>query len=317
MKRISYTGPTVTINLAQNHKYKRFRSSSTEFGRFFQLQAYCGDPLACSVGAEATHHALSQRPPILGVPLVYPWVTFIIAVNWLAVMYVYLPTIKENFMADSTTPIRLLVYGGNGFVGSKVLELAAIRGAICTSVSRSGKMPVQLQQLRPLWLNQVTWVVGDALHPDPLLVASADVIVCLVGSPPLPTFNQLAFEQQVMTNGSANTAVIAEAQRQGVKRLVLLSAHIPALMRSSRFGYYVGKQQASEAAADYTRASADNVATVIYPSAIYGTRYTGGGTAIPLGLLMSPVAWLMRRLPVVVSRLLPESERNFRFSKIG
>jgi hypothetical protein len=87
----------------------------------------------------------------------------------------------------------------------------------------------------------------------------------------------------------------------------LLSAHIPALMRSSRFGYYVGKQQASEAAADYTRASADNAATVIYPSAIYGTRYTGGGTAIPLGLLMSPVAWLMRRLPVVVSRLLPES----------
>jgi len=190
-------------------------------------------------------------------------------------------------MANSNTPTRLLVYGGNGFVGSKVLELAAIRGAICTSVSRSGKMPAQLEQLRPLWLNQVTWVVGDA--------------------PPLPTFNQRAFEQQVMTNGSANTAVIAEAQRQGVKRVVLLSAHIPALMRSSRFGYYVGKQQASEAAANYTRASADNVATVIYPSAIYGTRYTGGGTAIPLGLLMSPVAWLMRRLPVVVSRFLPES----------
>ena len=210
-------------------------------------------------------------------------------------------------MANPNTPTRLLVYGGNGFVGSKVLELAAIRGAICTSVSRSGKMPAQLEQLRPLWLNQVTWVVGDALHPDPLLVASADVIVCLVGSPPLPTFNQRAFEQQVMTNGSANSAVIAEAQRQGVKRLVLLSAHIPALMRSSRFGYYVGKQQASKAAADYTSASADNAATVIYPSAIYGTRYTGGGTAIPLGLLMSPVAWLMRRLPVVVSRLLPES----------
>jgi nucleoside-diphosphate-sugar epimerase len=215
--------------------------------------------------------------------------------------------IKENVMADSNTPTRLLVYGGNGFVGSKVLELAAIRGAICTSVSRSGKMPAQLQQLRPLWLNQVTWVVGDALHPDPSLVASADVIVCLVGSPPLPTFNQRAFEQQVMTNGSANTAVIAEAQRQGVKRLVLLSAHIPALMRSSRFGYYVGKQQACEAAADYTRASADNAATVIYPSAIYGTRYTGGGTAIPLGLFMSPVAWVMRCLPVVVSQFLPES----------
>ena len=279
----------------------------TEFGRFFQLQAYCGDPLACSVGAKATHHALSQRPPILGVPLVYPWVTFIIAVNWLAVMYVYVPTIKENFMADSTTPIRLLVYGGNGFVGSKVLELAATRGAICTSVSRSGKIPAQLERLRPSWLSNVTWTAGDALHPDPSQVASADAIVCLVGSPPLPTFNQRAFEQQVMINGSANSAVIAEAQRQGVKRLVLLSAHIPALMRSSRFGYYVGKQQAGEAAADYAKASVDNAATVIYPSAIYGKRYTGGGTAVPLGVFMSPVAWVMRCLPMAVSQFLPES----------
>lgn len=210
-------------------------------------------------------------------------------------------------MSNSNAPVRLLVYGGNGFVGSKVLELAAIRGAICTSVSRSGKMPAQLEQLRPLWLNQVTWVVGDALHPDPSLVASADGIVCLVGSPPLPTFNQRGFEQQVMTNGRANSAVIAEAQRQGVKRLVLLSAHIPAVMRSSRFGYYVGKQQASEAAADYAKAAEDNAATVIYPSAIYGKRYTGGGTAIPLGVLMSPVAWMMRCLPVVVSQFLPES----------
>jgi uncharacterized protein YbjT (DUF2867 family) len=215
-------------------------------------------------------------------------------------------------MPNSSTPTRLLVYGGNGFVGSKVLELAAIRGTVCTSVSRSGEMPAQLERTRPSWLNQVSWVAGDALNPDPLLVAAADVIVCLVGSPPLPTFNQDAFEQQVTINGSANSAVIAEAQRQGVKRLVLLSAHIPVLMRSSRFGYYVGKQQASEAAADYTRASADNAATVIYPSAIYGTRYTDAGTAVPLGLLMSPVAWLLRRLPVVVSKFLPESPVTLR-----
>ena len=210
-------------------------------------------------------------------------------------------------MANPSTPIHVLVYGGNGFVGSKVLELAATRGAICTSVSRSGKIPAQLERVRPSWLGQVTWVSGDALHPDPSLVASADVVVCLVGSPPLPTFNQRAFEQQVMINGSANSAVIAEAQRQGVKRLVLLSAHVPAVMRSSRFGYYVGKQQASEAAAGYAKASEDNAATVIYPSAIYGKRYTDGGTAIPLGVLMSPVAWVMRCLPVVVSQFLPES----------
>ena len=210
-------------------------------------------------------------------------------------------------MPELNTPVHLLVYGGNGFVGTKVLELAAIRGATCTSVSRSGEIPSHLKRLRPAWSRQVTWVAGNALHPDPSLVASADGIVCLVGSPPLPTFNQRGFEQQVMTNGRANSAVIAEAQRQRVKRLVLLSAHIPAMMRSSRFGYYVGKQQASEAAAVYAKASEHNAATVIYPSAIYGKRYTGGGTAIPLGLLMSPVAWMMRCLPELVSQFLPES----------
>ncbi len=210
-------------------------------------------------------------------------------------------------MSDPNAPTRLLVYGGNGFVGTKVLEIAATRGAVCTSVSRSGKIPAQLERLRPPWLSQVAWVSGDALHPDPSLVASADAVVCLVGSPPLPTFNQVAFQQQVMTNGGANSAVIAEAQRQGVKRLVLLSAHIPALMRSSRFGYYVGKQQASAAAAEYTKASEDNAATVIYPSAIYGKRYTAAGIAVPLGAFMSPVAWVMRSLPTVVSQFLPES----------
>lgn len=209
---------------------------------------------------------------------------------------------------QKNTPTRLLVYGGNGFVGSKVLELAISRGAICTSVSRSGNVPSQLEALGPTaWPKKVTWVAGDALCPDPLLIASADAIVCLVGSPPVPTFNQAAFEQQVEMNGHANSAVIAEALRQGVTRVVLLSAHIPAPMRSSRFGYYVGKQEAMQAAVDYTRASDGNSATVICPSAIYGTRYTNRGAAIPLGWFMSPVAWLMRSLPPAVTKLLPES----------
>jgi nucleoside-diphosphate-sugar epimerase len=210
-------------------------------------------------------------------------------------------------MAPSKPPIRLLIYGGNGYVGSKVLEMATGLGAQCTSVSRSGKIPVHLSRSRPSWLEQVHWIAGDACQPDPALIASATAIICLVGSPPVPTFSQKAFDRQVMMNGTANSAVIAEALRQGVQRVVLLSAHIPPLMRSSRFGYYVGKQQAVDAVRDYTDASDENTATVIYPSAIYGTRHTPGGTAIPLGILMAPVAWLLRRLPAGMARFLPES----------
>lgn len=203
--------------------------------------------------------------------------------------------------------MRLLVYGGSGYVGSKVLEVAAGCGAVCTSVSRSGQVPVHLQRSKPGWLERVDWLAGDACQPDPELLRAADVVICLVGSAPVPTFSRQAFERQVRMNGSTNCAVMAAAQRLGVKRLVLLSAHIPALLRSSRFGYFVGKQQAFEAALNYAAASDDNAITVIRPSAIYGTRYTRQGTAIPLAWLMAPIAALLRRLPDVISRRLPES----------
>jgi nucleoside-diphosphate-sugar epimerase len=210
-------------------------------------------------------------------------------------------------MDTTDSPIRLLVYGGSGYVGTKILELAVQRGAICTSVSRRGQVPVHLIRQRTSWVNQVTWVAGDALHPDSELFAAADVVISLVGSAPVPTFSESTFQRQVELNGATNCAVIGAAQQQGVKNLVLMSAHIPKILESQRFGYFVGKQQAWQAAKGFSETSAQHSATVIRPSAIYGTRHTAGGLAIPLAPLMGSVAWLMGLLPQAIVRILPES----------
>jgi nucleoside-diphosphate-sugar epimerase len=201
----------------------------------------------------------------------------------------------------------LLLYGGNGYVGSRVLELASKQGAHCISVSRSGSAPAHLLAAKPPWLEGIQWIAGDAAEPDTALIALADVVICLVGSPPLPTFSQSAFDQQLLMNGNCNSVPICAAQAKGVSRVVLMSAHIPALLNSDKFAYYKGKEQAMDAARFYASASANNSVTVLRPSAIYGTRHTRAGTSIPLALLMGPVAWLMKRLPATLIRLLPES----------
>jgi nucleoside-diphosphate-sugar epimerase len=210
-------------------------------------------------------------------------------------------------MDTSDSPTRLLVYGGSGYVGTKVLELAVQRGATCVSVSRTGQVPLHLKNQQASWVDQVTWRKGDACQPAPELFTDVDVVITLVGSAPVPTFSKAAFQQQVVLNGSVNCAVIEAAQQQGVKQLVLMSAHIPKLMQSQRFGYFVGKQLALQAAKQFGELSAEHSATVLYPSAIYGTRHTAGGLPIPLAPLMGPVAWIMGLLPQFIVRVLPES----------
>ena len=102
----------------------------------------------------------------------------------------------------------LLVFGGTGYVGCKVLEVAASRGFPCRSVSRSGQMPAHLRGSGASWLTSVEWIQGDASCPEPALFLGVSAVIGLVGSPPVPTFSQTAFEQQLFMNGATQVAVI-------------------------------------------------------------------------------------------------------------
>lgn len=74
---------------------------------------------------------------------------------------------------------RLLIVGGNGYVGSAIARQAIALGAHVSSVSKSG-VPKSKQP----WNDKVTWIAGDALHPHTFEkhLIDADAVVHTVGT---------------------------------------------------------------------------------------------------------------------------------------
>ncbi|KAH8805543.1 hypothetical protein F5884DRAFT_450256 [Xylogone sp. PMI_703] len=63
---------------------------------------------------------------------------------------------------------RLVVCGGNGFLGSRICKYAVARGWDVTSISRSGEPKwetVTNLPIRPSWAHAVTWEKADILKP--------------------------------------------------------------------------------------------------------------------------------------------------------
>ncbi|KAL3926059.1 MAG: hypothetical protein SGPRY_003486 [Prymnesium sp.] len=81
--------------------------------------------------------------------------------------------------AGSGSGGRLLVIGGNGFVGREVCRFAVQNGFTVTSLSRRGECPLPGDK----WLSQVQWKAGNALDPQTVStsVANADAVVHCIG----------------------------------------------------------------------------------------------------------------------------------------
>ncbi|KAF7294884.1 adenylate kinase [Mycena indigotica] len=61
---------------------------------------------------------------------------------------------------------KLVVVGGNGFIGSAICRLALARGLQVTSISTSGRPYQTPKGHTPAWTTQVDWQKGDALRPE-------------------------------------------------------------------------------------------------------------------------------------------------------
>ncbi|EPQ58023.1 NAD P-binding protein [Gloeophyllum trabeum ATCC 11539] len=61
---------------------------------------------------------------------------------------------------------KILVVGGNGFIGSAVCKAALARGLQVTSVSSSGRPYRTPKGHTPAWASKVDWQKGDALSPE-------------------------------------------------------------------------------------------------------------------------------------------------------
>lgn len=200
-------------------------------------------------------------------------------------------TLKNSEAKSQAEKTKVIIYGGNGFVGTHVARCLAESNVAAVCLSRTGHKPIHLQDEE--WSNQVCWSKGDASQPDPKLLASADCMICLVGSAPLPTFSKAAYEQQVFSNGTTNATAIKAAGVAGIKKVILLGAKIPWPMRRDSFGYAKGKELALAAANEFSQLSEHHSAIVLQPGIIHGKRHLTSGKVIPIDLYVGPMAHLM------------------------
>jgi len=175
---------------------------------------------------------------------------------------------------------KLMVLGGNGFVGSHVCVEALSRGVPVVSLNRTGR-PEGTES----WLNNVIWVRGDLFDPsqweDSLSEVQA-VISCVGG---FGTNDQMR-----RINGEANRTAVWAASRAGVKRFVYVSVAdfgLPSLVLQ---GYFEGKKLAEDA----VRSKFPYSGVILRPGFIYGDRKIAG-VKVPLGMFGSPLESVMKQ----------------------
>ncbi|CAL1353037.1 unnamed protein product [Linum trigynum] len=196
---------------------------------------------------------------------------------------------------------KLLVLGGNGFVGSHILREALDRGLSVASLSRSGK-----SSLHDPWANNVTWYQGNLLSSDSLkdaLDGVSAVISCVGG------FGSQSYMYKI--NGTANINAIRAASEKGVKRFVYISAADFGLANYILRGYYEGKKAAeAELLAKFPYGG-----IILRPGFIYGTRGVGS-LKLPLGVIGSPMEMVLQhakplnQLPLIGPLFTPPVDVN-------
>ncbi|GAA5991147.1 hypothetical protein JCM11641_004046 [Rhodosporidiobolus odoratus] len=95
--------------------------------------------------------------------------------------------------------MRLLIFGGSGFVGSAVARKAVARNWTVTSLSRSGKPFATPAGHRPAWVDKVDWRSGSAFDPSSYeeLMQESDAVVTTLG---------ILFEQEYKDSASGSVS---------------------------------------------------------------------------------------------------------------
>ncbi|MBA0719604.1 hypothetical protein Golax_007266 [Gossypium laxum] len=209
---------------------------------------------------------------------------------------------------------KLLVLGGNGFVGSHICREALNRGLAVASLSRSGG-----SSLHDSWAKNVTWHKGNLLSSDSwkeALDGVTSVISCIGG------FGSNSYMYKI--NGTANINAIRAAGDKGVKRFVYISAADFGLANYLLKGYYEGKRAAETelltkfpyggGLCDSLALASNNMklsssssygplpfkdfafsiaGVILRPGFIHGTR-TVGSMKLPLGVIGSPLEMVLQ-----------------------
>ncbi|KAE8735920.1 zinc finger CCCH domain-containing protein 18-like [Hibiscus syriacus] len=174
---------------------------------------------------------------------------------------------------------KLLVLGGNGFVGSHICREALNRGLNVSGLSRSGG-----SSLHDSWAKNVTWHKGNLLSFESwkeALDGVTSVISCIGG------FGSNSYMYKI--NGTANINGIRAATEKGVKRFVYISAADFGLANYLLKGYYEGKRAAEMELLDKFPYGG----VILRPGFIHGTRRIGN-IKLPLGFIGSPLETVLQ-----------------------
>eukprot|EP00245_Coleochaete_scutata_P000998 TRINITY_DN11227_c0_g1_i1.p1 TRINITY_DN11227_c0_g1~~TRINITY_DN11227_c0_g1_i1.p1 ORF type:complete len:339 (-),score=36.86 TRINITY_DN11227_c0_g1_i1:169-1185(-) len=194
---------------------------------------------------------------------------------------------------------KILILGGNGFVGTAIAKAAIGRGIEVISLSRSGR-----PTFTDPWVDEVVWEKGDVFSAEwaPLLKGVVSVISCIGG------FGTNAQMERI--NGDANITAVEAASEAGVERFVLVSVHdynLPAFLLDN--GYFKGKRRAEKAVLD----AFPTTGVILRPGVIHGTRrvYAANRSVdVPLSTVFAPLEDLLAAAESVTKPLasLPASD---------
>lgn len=174
---------------------------------------------------------------------------------------------------------KILVLGGNGFVGSAVCKSAVDQGIDVISLNRSGRPPYS-----DTWINDVTWLEGDvfSIDWDNILNGVSTVVSCIGG------FGSNDAMERI--NGDATIAAVTGVLDSNVERFIFVSVHdynLPSFALDN--GYFNGKRRAeAQIIAKFPVAG-----VILRPGFIYGTRRVNS-MEIPLDLVGRPLESVLK-----------------------
>lgn len=174
---------------------------------------------------------------------------------------------------------RLLVTGGNGFIGAEVCRAAVAEGHEVIAVGRSGRPDV-----REPWADRVLWLAADVFRPDSWAghLAGCDAVVHCIGIVRERPERGVTFDR---LNGDSAVLAADVAERAGVEGFVYLSASAkPPLLRET---YITAKRRAEREVLGCAFRG-----VVLRPGFVYGARR---GISLPASTLLRVAA----RVPVL------------------
>jgi uncharacterized protein YbjT (DUF2867 family) len=174
-----------------------------------------------------------------------------------------IPTPQEDLKSTNETekPKKIVVFGGNGFVGQAIVRAGINAGLHVVSINRSGPP----KNFKPPSFSQgkIEWKTGDLFAPDgwrDSLKDAVGVISC-VGA-----FGSNEFMEKI--NGDANILAVSETLRAHIPRFVYISTVENNLPDFLLKGYFNGKRRTENALID----AFPMTGVVLRPGFIYGTR---------------------------------------------